>query len=325
MVLVAVTVAGVAGAAAVEEKSVTVKRRGDKRKAREADAVEGKKGARRGAARDPNAAAALAAQEQAKAANRGVLNGPLTAGGHRAAGEGNRQSLKLAIEDLIATYGDKYPQGKEFLKRLEAIPSDRSAEFEALKKDALLANPLLDFDHLLMVRSRKGKRFAANWQTQVSCGAAGDYDDELVVMSPICDGEVKVVYQPGGGKFVGDVDLHFDADRVLFTSHRDMNTLSAGAGQRQGLCRLRVEDRSRHGAETRRAARGLARHGPRRRLLRRLLPAGRTDHLRLHRQLRGRPVRGRQVLRREPLPHERRRDGSPQDHLRPGRQLASEP
>ena len=103
-----------------------------------------------------------------KAANRGVLNGPLMTGGHRAKGEGDRQSLKLAIEDLIATYGDKYPKGKEFLKRLEAIQSERSAEFEALKKEALLANPLLDFDHLLMVRSRKGKRFASNWQTQAS-------------------------------------------------------------------------------------------------------------------------------------------------------------
>ena len=41
IVLLAVTVAGVAGAAAVGEKSATVNRRGDKRKAREADAVEG--------------------------------------------------------------------------------------------------------------------------------------------------------------------------------------------------------------------------------------------------------------------------------------------
>ena len=41
--------------------------------------------------------------------NRGVLNGPLMQGGHRAQGEGNCTSLKLAIEDLMATHGDKYP------------------------------------------------------------------------------------------------------------------------------------------------------------------------------------------------------------------------
>jgi formylglycine-generating enzyme required for sulfatase activity len=247
IVLVVVTIAGVAGAASVEEKSRTVKRKEEKRKAKEAVAVEGKeKGGRRGPARDPTSPAARAEQEQAKAANRGVLNGPLTAGGHRAAGEGNRQSLKLAIEDLIATYGDKYRRGQEFLKRLEAIQSDRSEEFETLKKEALLANPLLDFDHLLMVRSRKGKRFAANWQTQVSCGAAGEYDDELVVMSPICDGEVKVVYQPGGGKFVGDVDLHFDADRVLFSSHRDLRELSEAPGKGLGYAvfELKIDPRT---------------------------------------------------------------------------------
>jgi len=178
--------------------------------------------------------------------NRGVLNGPLMKGGHRASGEGDRESLRLAIEDLIKTYGDKYPQGEEFLKRLEAIGDERSDEFRELKKEALLANPLLDFDKLLMVRSRKGKRFSSNWQTRVDCDAAGAYDDELVVMSPICEGEVRVVYRPGGGKFVGDVDLHFDADRLLFASHRDKNELSKapGAGKGYAVFELKIDPRT---------------------------------------------------------------------------------
>lgn len=245
MALVCLTVAGVAWAVPVEEKSPTVKHERKQRKARGAADAEGTKGAdaakpakgakrERGRGRNTDDSQAVALADKEKAANRGVLNGPLMAGGHRAAGEGDRQSLRLAIEDLIATHGDRYPKGKEFLKRLEAIPSERSPEFETLKKEALLANPLLDFDHLLMVRSRKGKRFAANWQTQASCGGAGEYDDELVVMSPLCDGQVKVVYQPGGGKFVGDVDLYFDADRVLYTSHRDLKELSAAPGKGKG-------------------------------------------------------------------------------------------
>lgn len=175
-----------------------------------------------------------AAQSISASDNRGVLNGPLMKGGHRATGEGNRESLRLAIEDLIKTYGNEYPRGKEFLTRLESISSERSEEFAALKKEALLANPLLDFDQLLMVRSRKGNRFSTNWQTRVSCGPAGKFDDELVVMSPICEGEVRTVYQPGGGKFVGDVDLHFDADRLLFASHRDKSELSEASGKGMG-------------------------------------------------------------------------------------------
>jgi len=237
----------VAWVAASEEAPSAAKRQRGKRNTSRADAVEGKKGARRGATRDNLELSKVAElTEQAKAANRGVLNGPLMAGGHQAKGEGDRESLKLAIEDLIATNGDRYPRGQEFLERLAAIQSESSEEFLALKKESLLANPLLDFEQLLMVRSRKGKRFAANWQTQASCGAAGEYDDELVVMSPICDGEVKVVYRPDGGKFVGDVDLYFDADRVLFTSHRDLSELSEAPGKGLGYAvfELKIDPRT---------------------------------------------------------------------------------
>lgn len=178
--------------------------------------------------------------------NRGVLNGPLMNGGHRADDQGDRESLRLAIEDLIATYGDQYPKGDEFLARLEGLDSDRSSEFKELKKEALLANPLLDFDRLLMVRGRKGKRFSANWQTRTDCGPAGGYDDELVVMSPICEGDVEVVYKPGDGKFVGDVDLHFDADKLLFSSHRDKSemTEASGKGKGYGVFELEIDPRT---------------------------------------------------------------------------------
>ncbi len=44
--------------------------------------------------------------------NRGVLNGPLTQGGHKASGEGNRESLRLAIEDLMETLMAFKAEGK---------------------------------------------------------------------------------------------------------------------------------------------------------------------------------------------------------------------
>ena len=122
--------------------------------------------------------------------------------------EGSR-TLLVEVQALVAPAAQPAgPDPKAELANakleLEAIESERSDEFAELKKEALLANPLLDFDKLLMVRSRKGNRFSANWQTRVDCGAAGAYDDELVVMSPIHEGEIKTVYRPSGGKFVGD-------------------------------------------------------------------------------------------------------------------------
>lgn len=128
----------VAWAPAADEASPAAKRQRGKRNAARAGAAEDKKGARRGAARDNLELSKVAElAEQAKAANRGVLNGPLMAGGHQAKGEGDGQSLKLAIEDLIATHGDGYPRGKEFLQRLAAVQSESSEEFLALKKEAL--------------------------------------------------------------------------------------------------------------------------------------------------------------------------------------------
>jgi hypothetical protein len=178
--------------------------------------------------------AAVGNERPSRDDNRGVLNGPLTRGGHTAEGEGDRQSLRLAIEDLMATYGRKYPGGEGFLARLAAIESEDSPEFAQLKREALLANPVLDFDQLLLVRTKKGQRFSRNWQTRVSCQPAGHYDDELVVMSPTYEGELKTVYRPDGGKFVGDVDLHFDADRLLFASHRDRSELTPAPGRGKG-------------------------------------------------------------------------------------------
>lgn len=164
---------------------------------------------------------AIAAPGANNDSNRGVLNGPLMKGGHKASGEGDAESLKLAIEDLIQTYGSKYPKGQEFLDRLGKITNARSEEFNKLKKEALLANPVLDFDSLLMVRTRRGRRFTANWETKASLGRGKGYDDELVLMSPLCDGEVEVVYKADSGKHIGDIDLHFDANRVLYSSQRD--------------------------------------------------------------------------------------------------------
>ena len=130
-------------------------------------------------------------------------------------------SLRLAIEDLIATFGAKYPKGAEFLKRLEALeptPSGGKEEFETLLRDALLANPLLDFDKILFVqRSGSGDGLPANWQGNSSLKKTG-YDNQIAVLSPLRDGQIKTLYKPENGAFVGDVDLHFDADKMVFSS-----------------------------------------------------------------------------------------------------------
>lgn len=135
------------------------------------------------------------------------------------------ESLRLAIEDLMETFGETYRGGREFLRRWEALEADRKAgrrdvaqRFAVLRNEALLANPLLDFDRLLLLKRRRGQLgLPTNHQCNTALPQAG-YDNELAILSPVRpDGRLSTVYRPPGGRYVGEMDLHFDGDRLLFT------------------------------------------------------------------------------------------------------------
>ena len=159
------------------------------------------------------------------------------------AGAFNFSALELAINDLVETFGDKYPKGPQFLDRLEklrkayedakAAGNDPAAQekvtalagdLEALRREALMANPLLDFDRLLMVkRSPKNLGLPQNWQGNSTISQKG-YDNEIAVLSPLSpQGELKTFYRPANTEFVGDIDLHFDAGKMLFSMPGSLN------------------------------------------------------------------------------------------------------
>ncbi|MEI7900894.1 MAG: SUMF1/EgtB/PvdO family nonheme iron enzyme [bacterium] len=130
------------------------------------------------------------------------------------------QTLRLAIEDLLATFGGRYPRGKEFLERLEKMGGTNAppADVAALSSEALLANPLLDFDKLLLIRRNPANlALPQNWQGNCAL-PRGDIGNEIDTLSPVRpDGTLTTFHKPAGGRFVGDMDLHFDADRLLFS------------------------------------------------------------------------------------------------------------
>ena len=92
------------------------------------------------------------------------------------------------------------------------------AKIEALRREALLANPLLDFDKLLLVRRRENQMgLPQNWQGNCSLPAPG-YDNQIAVLSPVRPGgKLTTLFQPEKRAFVGDVELHFDAAKMLFS------------------------------------------------------------------------------------------------------------
>ncbi len=136
-------------------------------------------------------------------------------------------SLRLAIEDLSRSFPDQYSQGQDFLKKLEALEKglasgtdkDRlESDFTALQRAALLANPLIDFDRMLVVqRSPSSMGLPQNWEGNSSLPKTG-YANAIAVLSSIhSNAELKVLFQPAQGEFVGDLDLDFDATRLLFS------------------------------------------------------------------------------------------------------------
>ena len=141
----------------------------------------------------------------------------------------NFDSLRLAIEDLTKTFGARYPNGKKYLTRLakleKAVKETSSSlkpladEFDQLFKEALLANPLIDFDKLLFVDSDNAMT-PRNWLSLDSIrGLAGRGGVALKMLSPVApDGKVTTLFVPPERRNLIAIDLHWDAKKLLYTA-----------------------------------------------------------------------------------------------------------
>ncbi len=146
--------------------------------------------------------------------------------------EVNCAAIRLAIVDLMESFGPRYPDGEGYLEelnalevKLDSLPENARDERDkvtesltSLRREALLANPLMDFDRLLLIkRAAKNLGLPRNWESNSSLSAGG-FDDQIAVLSPVAPGgELATLFQPSKDVFVGDVDLHFNADRMLFS------------------------------------------------------------------------------------------------------------
>ncbi len=148
-------------------------------------------------------------------------------------------TLKLAVNDLMQTFGEKYPSGPKWRAQLadlsnysdsayysvrnslqngDATVLPQAEAILALAREILLANPLLDFDRLLLVkRNVQNLGLPNNWEGNSDLPPRG-YDNEIVTLSPVSpQGALRTLYRPPNGEFVGDVDLHWDARKMLFS------------------------------------------------------------------------------------------------------------
>lgn len=166
------------------------------------------------------------------------------------------EALRLAIRDLVSTFGNKYSHGPDYLKRLSELEQDLSAvrgkakldelallkrvaalvgDFDRLQQESLLANPLLDFQKLLLIKRKpQGDPRRSTWAdrglgeylgmprqssfTIATMNPKQEWENEIAVLSPVRpDGQLTTLYRPDSPRLVTDIDLHFDAQKMLFT------------------------------------------------------------------------------------------------------------
>jgi len=141
----------------------------------------------------------------------------------------NIDSLRLAIQDLALTFGSRYPDGQKYLARLEKLEKavketnaplkPLADEFDKLFKEALIANPLIDFDKLLFVDSSNAMT-PRNWLSLDKVrGSTREGGVALRVLSPVSpDGKVTTLFVPPERRNLIAIDLHWDAKKLLYTA-----------------------------------------------------------------------------------------------------------
>lgn len=147
-------------------------------------------------------------------------------------------ALRAAIEDLGKTYPGQYDSQKylselsQFENAFKVDPTNQdqvnralesAKDFLAFRKKALLANPVLAFDRVL-VRTG-GTDLQANWMSNCSRGKGKGNGNKLQTLK-LSDPEANLepLVEPLNGAFIGDICLNWDAKRVLVTGLSDKNT-----------------------------------------------------------------------------------------------------
>jgi hypothetical protein len=172
----------------------------------------------------------------------------------------NTEPLELAIHDFTQTHGEAYKQGSTLLTQLSSLElriedahKARTAgtpwtdsELKSLvnnlyrfKRKALLSNPLLKDLQIICVKrnwkkninksNMKGLGLTSNHECKSSLARTG-YKNELAIFNPHNPSATwKTLHRPEDTGWVGEIDLHWHAEKLLFTkSENGVKRMSLG-------------------------------------------------------------------------------------------------
>ncbi len=162
---------------------------------------------------------------------------------------GKVRSMRLSVEDQRTMFEDRYPRADEYLGQIAAMKKKADAlidrllggddravaavgtlnhEIERAGAEILLANPLLDFDRLLVAKGNPS--FSSNW------GGPNSIGKEMVVLSPVRpDGQLTTIHEGT----IADMNLHWDGRRILFSDRKTLWQINADGSD---LTRITPED-----------------------------------------------------------------------------------
>ena len=147
-------------------------------------------------------------------------------------------NLRAAITDLMASFVGKYPDGADYLARLDMLEKtwqspvegervDARKKLAELRRTALLGNPLLTAQPLLFTVR---KQYAPDHHNSETIFVTGECNTRsyqgggaLKVLDPAQGWSVRTLVDAGTTGVVRDSDVHFDGRRVLFSMRKDIS------------------------------------------------------------------------------------------------------
>ena len=147
------------------------------------------------------------------------------------------EAVRLALEDMAARWPQRCGQTDRawcatlgtrrdaLMERLDKQDPAAVAEADALVRQvrsALLANPLLDADRFLLIRrGANNLALPQNWQQQRDVNRRG-LTNEIAFLTGLRDTPtVTSLHRAEPGTYIGDLQLHWDAHRLMFTGENE--------------------------------------------------------------------------------------------------------
>jgi hypothetical protein len=153
-------------------------------------------------------------------------------------------ALRAAIDDLMDTFGDGYPEGREYLNKLRDVKRRGDhVQFESLRREALIANPLVSGQPVIFVMRAQYRSDHHNTATMFKTGEINTKSFQggsvLKTIDFSRDGNVKTLIATSKG-LVRDPEVHFDSGRIVFAMRKNIDddyhiyeTNADGKGLRQ--------------------------------------------------------------------------------------------